>query len=135
MSYGATAAIGGYDHAAELAGGLPGGVAGGIDRHPLGLVVAWYLSAFAKRCLELALQGLHLAARGRISPLREQIVGNTDAASDAGFGLSLRLRGGAIGSGLGGCGRLSGGRAGTQGTRVQISTARITFGTSLPSGV
>ena len=97
MPYGATAAIGGRDHAPKRAGGIPGGVDSGIDRHPLGLIVGAYLGAFAKRCLERALQGLHLAAGRRISPLREQIVGDTDAAADAGFGLGLCLHG-AIGS-------------------------------------
>jgi hypothetical protein len=38
MPYGATAAIGGRDHAPERAGGIPGGVDSGIDRHPLGLI-------------------------------------------------------------------------------------------------
>ena len=92
MSYGAASPIGGCDDASEPAGWIPGGVDAGIYRHPLGLIVAGYCGALAKRCLKLALQGSHLATPRRVPPLREQIIGHTDAASDTGFGLGLRLQ-------------------------------------------
>jgi len=39
MSHGTAAAISGCDHASERGAGIPGSVASGIDRHPLGLIL------------------------------------------------------------------------------------------------
>ena len=91
MSYGAAAPIGDCDRTVERAGRIPGGVDAGIERDPFGFIVYLGVSAKERKCLEPAVEGNHLAARRRVSPLCEQIVGDTDTHSGAGFGLGLRL--------------------------------------------
>ncbi len=98
MSYGTTSAIGdchlAVEHRAVVwAGRTPVGIGAGMDGNPIAFIFIGQFGMSVKEWISLypALEGSHFAVRSRVSPLGEQIVGNTDVDSSAGFRIGLRL--------------------------------------------